>query len=219
MANRIQLAVLVLLAGLLVWNISAQRAVVDEVEELSERMALLEERSQERAARRGMGRNGKAGRAMMRMRSKLEAARVGASEGDTGAAGASGRGVAELTEIPESMRDELVEIVEAEGEEARQNRRQEWRERFQDGMRSSVDEFVEDRGISDDVAEQMHNIFDDGIKEGMRLYQEMENEEISWYQFRQEMRANREAWEQDLEAILSEEDYQEVLEVFPRRHR
>ena len=68
------------------------------------------------------------------------------------------------------------------------------------------------------VAEQMRTIFEDGMEEMSRLYTDMRNEDISWYQFRKEMKANREAWEGDLEAILSEDDYQEILEVFPRRH-
>ena len=138
------------------------------------------------------------------------------SQGDTGASGAEVSG-AELTEIPDSLRDELVQIVEDEQEIASENRREEWRTRMRDGMRESVEEFVEDRGVSDGVAEQMRTIFEDGMDEASRLYGEMREEEISWYQFRKEMKSNREAWEGDLEAILSEDDFQEILEVFPRR--
>ena len=202
---------------MLAWSVNSQRAVVSEVDELSERMVLLEERAKTSGQR--LGRSGKGSRIMQALRGKGLGRSDGAGSGsgsDTGSA-SNAAGSAELTEIPEALRDELVELVEEEQDNASEDRKEEWRQRFVEGMRSSVEEFVEDRGISDNVADQMRTLFEDGMSERMRLWREMENEEISWYEMRKEMKANRDAWEDDLQGILSEDDFQELLEIFPRR--
>ena len=200
------------------WSVVSQRSMVAKIDGLTDRIALLEERSGAVGIRRAGRVEGADSRAVFRGKSKGRRVRpTAAASEDTGSAPPVA-GSAELTEIPDSLRDELVQIVEDEQEIASENRREEWRTRMREGMRDSVEEFVDDRGISDDVAEQMRTIFEDGMEEMSRLYTDMRNEDISWYQFRKEMKANREAWEGDLEAILSEDDYQEILEVFPRRH-
>ena len=217
MTNRIQIGLLVGMALMLAWSVKSQRAVVSEVDELSERMVLLEERAKTSGQR--LGRSGKGSRIMQALRGKGLGRSDGAGSGsgsDTGSA-SNAAGSAELTEIPEALRDELVELVEEEQDNASEDRKEEWRQRFVEGMRSSVEEFVEDRGISDNVADQMRTLFEDGMSERMRLWREMENEEISWYEMRKEMKANRDAWEDDLQGILSEDDFQELLEIFPRR--
>lgn len=218
MASRVLMGSAALGGVLLVWSVVSQRSMVAKIDGLTDRIALLEERSGAVGIRRAGRVEGADSRAVFRGKSKGRRVRpAAAASEDTGSAPPVA-GSAELTEIPDSLRDELVQIVEDEQEIASENRREEWRTRMREGMRDSVEEFVDDRGISDDVAEQMRTIFEDGMEEMSRLYTDMRNEDISWYQFRKEMKANREAWEGDLEAILSEDDYQEILEVFPRRH-
>ena len=218
MASRVLMGSAALGGVFLVWSVVSQRSMVAKIDGLTDRIALLEERSGAVGIRRAGRVDGADSRAVFRGKSKGRRVRpAAAASEDTGSAPPVA-GSAELTEIPDSLRDELVQIVEDEQEIASENRRVEWRTRMREGMRDSVEEFVDDRGISDDVAEQMRTIFEDGMEEMSRLYTDMRNEDISWYQFRKEMKANREAWEGDLEAILSEDDYQEILEVFPRRH-
>jgi len=145
----------------------------------------------------------------------------GGADGNTRRAsadtGSPKAGPAELTEISEELRDEIAEMVASEQEGARKDRREEWRAKFVDGMRESVSEFVEDHELDEELGQQIQSIFDEGIKEGIELHKEMEAEEISWYEFRKEMKANREAFESDLSAILSEEDFEALMEVFPKR--
>ena len=215
MSSRAWIGAAVVGGGLLVWNSLSQRAMVSKVDGLVDRIALLEERSEAPISRRA-GRAG-AGNARGVLRGEGRRMRRQASRNeDTGSQDVAG--AADLTEIPEALRDELVQIVEAEQENASENRREEWRARFEEGMRSSVEEFVEERGVSDEVASQMRTIFEEGMQEASRLHNEMKDEEISWYQFRKEMKANREAWEEDLESVMSDDDFQEILEVFPRRY-
>jgi len=207
-----------LVAAVVAWSASSQRAVVTEVGAISERLSLLEERAEgvvQRHASRRSGKIGK-GRRMQRGKSKLLSPdrEASAASADTGAPKA---GPAELTEISDELRDEIANLVADEQEGAHKNRRAEWRARFVDGMRESVSEFVEDHGIDEDLGQQIQTIFDEGIKEGIQLHKEMEAEEISWYEFRKEMKANREAFESDLSAILSEEDFEALMEVFPQR--
>lgn len=218
MSSRGWMVAAVLGGVLLIWNAVSQRAMLAKVDGISERVALLEERAGALAVRRSGRGEAVSDRARYRGKSKGKRMRP-QGEGRTGDTASEGpvASSAELTEIADSLRDELVQIVEDEQEIASENRREEWRTRMREGMRESVEEFVDDRGISDDVAEQMRTIFEDGMEESSRLYGEMRNEEISWYQFRKEMKANREAWEGDLGALLSDDDYQEILEVFPRR--
>ena len=218
MTSRVWIGAAVVGGALLVWSTVSQRSMVAKIDGLTERVALLEERGGKVAARRAGRGEASSGRSVFRGKSKgRRMMRQAGEQGDSGSAG-SAASPAELTEITDTLRDELVQIVEDEQEIASENRREEWRTRMREGMRESVEEFVEDRGISEDVAEQMRTIFEDGMEEASRLYGEMRNEDISWYQFRKEMKANREAWEGDLESILSDEDYQEILEVFPRRY-
>ena len=218
MASRIWMGVAGLGGVLLLWSTLSQRSMVAKLDGLTERVALLEERGEAVAARRAGRGEASSGRSVFRGKSKGKRMRRQAAEQtDTGSPG-SVAPPAELTEITDTLRDELVQIVEDEQEIASENRREEWRTRMREGMRESVEEFVEDRGISEEVSDQMRTIFEDGMEEASRLYGEMRNEDISWYQFRKEMKANREAWEGDLESILSDEDYQEILEVFPRRY-
>lgn len=220
MTSRIWIGAAALGGVLLVWSTVSQRSMVAKLDELTERVALLEERGGAVAVRRAGRGEASSERAFFRGKSKSKGRRKmrqASEQVDSGSSG-SAASPAELTEITDTLRDELVQIVEDEQEIASENRREEWRTRMREGMRESVEEFVEDRGISEDVAEQMRTIFEDGMEEASRLYGEMRNEDISWYQFRKEMKANREAWEGDLESILSDEDYQEILEVFPRRY-
>lgn len=218
MASRVLMGSAALGGVLLVWSVVSQRSMVAKIDGLTDRIALLEERSGAVGIRRAGRVEDADSRAVFRGKSKGRRVRRAAEASEDTGSAPPVAGSAELTEIPDSLRDELVQIVEDEQEIASENRREEWRTRMREGMRDSVEEFVDDRGISDDVAEQMRTIFEDGMEEMSRLYTDMRNEDISWYQFRKEMKANREAWEGDLEAILSEDDYQEILEVFPRRH-
>ena len=218
MPFRIQTGLLAVLALALAWSMKTQRAVVSEIDTLSERLVLLEKVSE--SSMRQSSSTDRGSSILQALQSQgLNAngskKRGGRNASDTGSASAA-NGV-ELTEIPDAIRDELVEIVEEEQDNASEDRKEEWRRRFAEGMRSSVEEFVEDRGISDNVADQMRTLFEDGMSERMRLWQEMENEEISWYQMRKEMKSNREAWEDDMQGLLSEDDFQELLEIFPKR--
>lgn len=221
MANRIQIAVLSLLVLLTVWSMNAQRTVVSDVSGLSERLSLLEERATtgfsvaDGRARGGRAMRDRSGRRMgAKAKAHLEA-QADAESGDTGAKAAP---AAELTEIKDALRDELVGMVAEEQEVASEERRSERRARWIDGMRQSVEEFAIDRELDDDVAQQIQSIVDAGMEEGMKLHEEMKNEDISYYEFRKEMKANREVFESDLSGVVSGEDYDALMELFPGRH-
>ena len=218
MPIRIQTGLLAVLALVMAWSMKAQRAVVSELDSLSERLVLLEKVSESPSRETSSTDRGSTILQALREQGRnANGSRGGGGDNASDTASASAANGAELTEISDAIRDELVEIVEEEQDNASENRKEEWRRRFAEGMRSSVEEFVEDRGISDNVAEQMRTLFEDGMAERMRLWQEMENEEITWYQMRKEMKANREAWEDDMQGLLSEDDFQELLEIFPKR--
>jgi hypothetical protein len=219
MVQKFQFAVLSLLALIVVWSANSQRAVVSEVSALSERINLMEERAGGMEGSRADRREGKAarqGKRKMGAKAKAHLARqAGGGSGDTGSTQA---GAAELTQIKEDLRDELVGMVAEEQEVASEERHERRRARFVDGMRESVAEFVEERSIEEAVALQIQGIVDAGIEEGMKLHQEMKNEDISYYEFRKEMKANREAFEADLSNVVEGEDYEALMELFPSRH-
>ena len=158
MASRVLMGSAALGGVLLVWSVVSQRSMVAKIDGLTDRIALLEERSGAVGIRRAGRVDGADSRAVFRGKSKGRRVRpAAAASEDTGSAPPVA-GSAELTEIPDSLRDELVQIVEDEQEIASENRREEWRTRMREGMRDSVEEFVDDRGISDDVAEQMRRV-------------------------------------------------------------
>lgn len=219
MAQRVQIAVLVLVALVVTWSANSQRAVVSEVGLLSERLTLLEERAEGVADRRINRREGKASRhggRLMGAKAKAHLAKHGTEKaGDTGASKAN---PAELTQIKEDLRDELVGMVAEEQEIATEERHERRRARFVDGIRESISELVEDRDIEEATAQQIQTIVDAGIEEGMKLHEEMKNEDISYYEFRKEMKANRESFEADLANVVSGDDYDALMELFPSRH-
>lgn len=219
MTQKIQIVVLSLLALIVVWSANSQRAVVSEVSALSERLNLLEDRGAGMAERRSAKREGKASRhGKRKMGAKAKAHLAQQGGGRTGDTGSTQADPAELTQIKEDLRDELVGMVAEEQELANEERHEKRRARFVDGMRESVAEFVEDRGIEEAVALQIQGIVDAGIEEGIKLHEEMKNEDISYYEFRKEMKANREVFEADLAQVVDGEDYDALMELFPGRH-
>jgi hypothetical protein len=218
MATRVQIAVLALIALLVAWSANSQRAVVSEVNTISERLSLLEERAEGLASRRAGGRMGKSGPGRRMRRAKAQAVLNGEEASNSADTGAPRAGAAELTLIKEELRDEIAGMVADEQEEAHADRRAMWRSRMVDGLRESVADFVEDRGIDEAVGQQIQSMIDQGIKETMQLHDEMEADEISWYEFRKEMKANRESLEAELAGMVSDEDYDALMELFPRRH-
>jgi hypothetical protein len=220
MTNRIQIAVLSILVLLTVWSTNAQRGVVSDVSVLSERLSLLEGRASEDGrtgrseSRGGHDRKGPGRRMGAKAKAHLEEQAKASSE-DTGTRKTP---AAELTEIKDALRDELVDMVAEEQEVASEERHKERRAKWMDGMRQSVEEFATDRELDEEVAQQIQSIVDAGMEEGMKLHEEMKNEDISYYEFRKEMKANREVFESDLSGVVSGEDYDALMELFPGRH-
>jgi hypothetical protein len=224
MTNRIQIAVLSILVLLTVWSTNAQRGVVSDVSVLSERLSLLEARAADGVgltkgpAGRREGREGHGKGLGRRMGAKAKAHLEAQAEAESGDTGTKATPAAELTEIKDALRDELVGMVAEEQEVASEERRNERRAKWIDGMRQSVEEFAADRELDEEVAQQIQSIVDAGMEEGMKLHEEMKNEDISYYEFRKEMKANREVFESDLSGVVSGEDYDELMELFPGRH-
>ena len=141
----------------------------------------------------------------------------GQADGLTSQSGSVEADPAKLNQIKEELRDELVEIAADEQEAAQEDRKQQWRNRIEDGMKESIAEFVEDHQIDKATASQIQNLADERWKEGMKLWEELEKEEISWYQLQKERKANREAFEADVAELLTDEEFEAFMVIFPKR--
>jgi len=220
--TKVQIGALVFFFSTVAWGAVTQIRLSNEVGKLTDRIEQMEDqalmasssRPAYNSARRGGGPMGPMGK-----RKGMKAA-VDGQEMDVSSASGSLEGdSSSLTQLKEELRDELVEIAADEQEAAQEDRKQEWRNRIEDGMRQSIAEFVDEHQIDKSTAEQIQTLADDRWKDGMKLWEELEKEEISWYQLQKERKANREAFEADVAEMLTDEEFEAFMVIFPKRGR
>jgi len=218
--TKVQIGALVLFFSAFAWGAVTQVRLSNDVGKLTDRIEEMEDQALMASSARSAYRSGRGPGKAMGPRGKRKG-KVSLAEGDLdGLSAQSGSGDADpakLKQIKEELRDELVEIAADEQEAAQEDRKQEWRNRIEDGMRQSIAEFVDDHQIDKSTATQIQNLSDERWKEGMKLWEELEKEEISWYQLQKERKANREAFESDVADLLTDEEFEAFMVIFPKR--
>ena len=122
-----------------------------------------------------------------------------------------------LARLKAALREEVATMVEAESDEASAAKREARKSRWRDGVMHSLADFVSDRELDAETAEKVNAYMARSITEGMAKWAKVEAQEMSFYEFRKEMRTARKAFEEEMADLLSEDDYAALVEAFPAK--
>ena len=121
----------------------------------------------------------------------------------------------EMAALKEEMRQEVQDIVADERAERRKKRREEWEKRMRESMTESLDDFAEDHQLDDDVKSQIAVLLDESMNRRGELRDEMNERNLSFYEFREKERELRDEIDTRLSELLTEEQMEVFQDRFP----
>lgn len=121
----------------------------------------------------------------------------------------------EVIALKATLREEMAQMVEAEQSAAMEKHRAERESRMMNIMSQSIQDFSEDNGLSVDVSDELTRLMDDAMTEWRALREELESENLSFYEYRQEQRKRRESLDDNLSKLLDEKQLDSFRDAFP----
>lgn len=112
---------------------------------------------------------------------------------------------------------EVTTIVEEEQQRAQQRQVEEQEQRWRDGLARSIKDFADDQGLDSRKAGKILPILEDTFKHNASLRQQLDAQNISFYEYRQERNLSQEVLDEELLDVLTEEEFKAFKEAFPRR--
>jgi len=221
MNTKVQVISLLLICGVVVWGGFARQDAAEQLMALEAKVATLQkalaEHPSEGLSRRVAKLEAQEGRAPSGGDLARRAKTSRPMDGSAAAPEIARAVKQDLQELKAALRDEVATMVESETDQARAAKREEKRARWREGAMHSVADFISDRGLDEDVGEKVGGYMERAIGDGMAMWAKVEAQEMSFYEFRKEMRKSRKAFEEEMSALLSEEDYAALIEAFPAK--
>jgi len=215
MNSKLQGVSLLILGLAAVWGFLAQRDAAEQLATLESQVASLRASLTEASAS-----------ALADRVAELETARAVRSaeppkapspRSKPGGADLTGSTPQKIAELKDALRSEMATMVEAKSDQARVAKRDERRARWREGALHSVADFVNDRELDEETAEKVTAYMERSIGDGMAQWAKVEAQEMSFYEFRKEMKKARKAFEDEMASLLSDEDYTALIEAFPAK--
>lgn len=117
--------------------------------------------------------------------------------------------------LPGDLRQEVAAIVEEERSSAHEKRREEWESRMKEGFAQSLMDFADDLGIDAPTIGKVQVLFNDMMDRRAELQRELQAQNMSFYEFRQESRKFDQEMHEKMSQLLSQEQLEAFADTFP----
>ncbi|MBN2714742.1 MAG: hypothetical protein JXX14_02740 [Deltaproteobacteria bacterium] len=120
-----------------------------------------------------------------------------------------------VASLKADLREEVEEMVAEHQSTAREKRRAEWETRMREGMIQSLDDFADDQQLNDSVKARISELITESMTQRQNLRRELEDHNMSFYEFSQEERKMRREMEAKVSELLTDEQMEAFEESFP----
>lgn len=121
----------------------------------------------------------------------------------------------DMKNLKAHLREEVKSVLHEEQNNAMENNRKHWESRIQDELQKSIADFAEDYQLEEEVTEQLSSILEESFEKRRTFHSDLENDNISFYELRQENRKLQDEMDSKLSNILTEEQLNAFEDTFP----